>query len=506
LEKIPFDPHEIFVACRLMIMPNAIEKGLSMHFYAEPSIGKRLYGDPIKLHQVLVNLLSNAVKFTNTGAIKMLGTIKSIEANAVTMYFEIKDSGIGIAPEQIRKIFDPFMQAEVGTTRKYGGTGLGLVIAKNLIEMMGGRLCVESTPGVGSKFSFELTFDAIDNADKDDRADRIIFENTIEKPIFEAEILVCEDNIMNQQVVCEHLAQVGITTEIAHNGEEGVAMVEKRIKTGKKQYDLIFMDIHMPVMDGIEAAEKIFSLNVNIPIVAMTANVMTDDRNVYISMGMKDCMCKPFTSQVLWRCLVKYITPVKWDREEQKQREQADADLHQELINIFVKNCGEKFSEIEKALKADDIKLAHRIAHSLKGNAAQLNKTQLMKAAWEIENALKDGKNNTTASQLEKLQTELKKTITELEPLVIKKIRARVDNHEESLDDAAVHELLEKLEVTLRNGNPECLIYISDLQLLHGSEELIQQMEDFDFDSAQKTFIELKKNILDLSYAPNGAL
>ena len=494
IENIPFNPHEIFVACRTMIMPKAIEKGLSMHFYAEPSVGKRLYGDPIKLHQVLVNLLSNAVKFTNTGTIKLLGTIKYTHADSVTMYFEIKDSGIGITPEQIKKIFTPFTQAEAGTTRKFGGSGLGLVITKSLIEMMGGVLSVESTPGLGSKFSFELTFNAVDVAEESNLTERIIYDN-LEKPIFDAEILICEDNMMNQQVICEHLAQVGIKTIVAHNGEEGVGIVQKRVQkiktSGEKQFDLIFMDIHMPVMDGIEATLKILEIDPKVPIVAMTANVMTEDREIYLSAGMSDCVSKPFTSQVLWRCLTKFITPVKWDTEDPKRRERIKNELHQDLINMFVENNRERYNEIEAAINAGDIELAHRLAHTLKGNAGQLNKNNLMKAAKEVETGLKNGKNSVTAGQMENLKSELSKTITELEPLVKRKERQSAP---ETPDNTTIQNMVEKLEQMLKGGSPECLKYIDILHNIQGTEKLIKQMEDFNFDAALVTFNEIKNN------------
>jgi len=493
LENIPFDLHEIFVACRTMIMPKAIEKSLAMHFYAEPSVGKKLYGDPIKLHQVLVNLLSNAVKFTNTGTVKMLGMVKKITPDSVTMYFEIKDSGIGITPEQKKKIFTPFTQAEAGTTRKFGGSGLGLVITKNLIEIMGGTLYVESIPGVGSKFNFELTFNAEDITEENKQKDHIILDNTLEKPIFVGEILVCEDNAMNQQVICEHLAQVGIKTEVAYNGQQGVAMVQKRAQTGKKQFDLIFMDIHMPIMDGIEATVKILEIDANTPIIAMTANVMLEDRDIYLSVGMRDCVSKPFTSQVLWRCLTKYLTPVKWDKEDLRKREKANNDLRQELINIFVKNNQGKFEEIKNALNSGDIKQAHRLAHSLKGNAGQLNRTPLMKAAWAVETSLKNGINIVTSEQMETLKTELTKTLAEFEPQVQKKEHTKT---KKSLNSEAIQTLFEKLEIMLKNGNPECLIYIKDLRSIEGSEKIIQQMEDFNFDPAMETLAELKKKML----------
>jgi len=498
VENIHFNPHEIFVACRTMIIPKAIEKGLSMHFYIEPIIGKKLYGDPIKLHQVFVNLLSNAVKFTNTGTIKMLGTITHSEQNNVTMYFEVKDTGIGISEDKINKIFDPFIQAEAETTRKFGGSGLGLVITKNLIEMMGGTLKVESTQNVGSKFSFELNFNAQTIENEKDLAEHLLLDSQSEKPIFEGEILLCEDNVMNQQVICEHLTQIGLKTEIACNGEQGVAMVQKRAQNNEKQYDLIFMDIHMPVMDGIEATKKILALNIKTPIVAMTANVMAYDRDIYLATGMSDCVSKPFTSQVLWRCLMKYFTPLEIEKEDPKERELASNNLHQELINIFVKNCRERYNEINDAINEGDIKLAHRLVHTLKTNAGQLNKTLLMQAAGVVENALKNEKNLTTPEQLENLRKRLNDAISELEPLVRKQERPSNINPITSNDNDSiqkVHDLFDKLEPLLKGGNPECLTLINDLFMIKGSEKLIEQMEDFDFEKAVETLEELKKNI-----------
>jgi PAS domain S-box-containing protein len=304
LENIPFDMHELFESCRTLIMPKAIEKGLNLQFYAEPSVGKMPLGDPTRLRQILVNLLSNAVKFTNSGTVKVLTEIKQQDEKTVTFHFEIKDSGIGMTEDQIKRIFEPFIQAETGTTRKYGGTGLGLAISKNFIELMGGALAVESAPGIGSKFSFDLTFDTID-INGYEALERKSVLNEMAKPFFDGEILLCEDNVMNQQVICEHLARVGLKTVVAENGKIGVEMVQSRKEKGKKQFDLIFMDMHMPVMDGLEAAAKIIELDTGVPMVAMTANIMSDDRELYKASGMTDCVGKPFSSQELWHCLVK---------------------------------------------------------------------------------------------------------------------------------------------------------------------------------------------------------
>jgi PAS domain S-box-containing protein len=496
LENIPFDMHELFESCRTLIIPKAVEKGITLQFYAEPSVGKRPLGDPTRLRQVFVNLLSNAVKFTNSGTVKVLTEIKERKEKTVTFHFEIKDSGIGMTDEQIKRIFEPFIQAETGTTRKYGGTGLGLAISKNFIELMGGRLAVESTPGVGSKFSFELTFDTVD-VSEDEKFERKTVLDDIEKPAFDGEILLCEDNVMNQQVICEHLARVGLKTIVAENGKIGVEKVKERKEKGEKQYDLIFMDIHMPVMDGVEAAMKIIELEAGVPIVAMTANIMSSDMELYKTSGMNDCIGKPFTSQELWRCLLKYLSPVtrkNGDKNAHRKNTQIEDDLkfQKDLKLLFARTNQVKFEEIENALNDEDIKLANRLAHSLKTNAGHIGKPLLRQAADEVEQALRDGKNLVTHGQMKKLEIELKKTLEELQPL-LEEAAAQAEAREVSvLEPEKVKELFEKLEHLLRRGNPESLDYIDDLRSVADSENLIQQIEDFDFDSAVATLAELK--------------
>jgi len=315
LENIPFDLQDVFTSCNILISPKAEEKGLKLNFNIEPLMGKRLYGDPLRLRQVFANLLLNAVKFTNTGFIEMSASVKETTENDITMAFEVKDTGIGITDEQLKTIFDPFTQVESGIVKEYGGSGLGLSITKKIVEMMGGTLSAKSTIGVGSNFSFELTFKAEDITEEVAQAEQIIFSNN-EKPIFQGEVLVCEDNKINQIITGEQLARVGLKAVIAENGKIGVDMVENRKTGGEKQFDLIFMDINMPVMDGITATTEILQLDTGVPIIAVTANIMREDVERYYKTGMNDCLGKPFTSLELWRCLVKYIKPVSWQHEQ----------------------------------------------------------------------------------------------------------------------------------------------------------------------------------------------
>ncbi|MDR0465523.1 MAG: response regulator [Treponema sp.] len=408
IENIPFDMHDLLSSCRTLIMPSAVEKGLVLYFYVEPSLGKRPLGDPKRLRQVLVNLLSNAVKFTNTGMIKLNASLKNMSDESITMYFEVKDSGIGMTNDQIDKIFDPYMLAQTGINRKFSGTGLGLSITKNIIESMGGKLSVESNPGIGSKFYFELVFDTI-NINDDESADNKISFNELEKPAFSGEILLCEDNQMNQQVISEHLKRVGLVTVTADNGKIGYEMVKKRMENGEKQFDLVFMDMHMPVMDGLEASLKIRELKTGVPVVAMTANVMFNDREIYKNSGMHDCVGKPFTSQELWRCLMKYLTPLNQGSDEYDKNAGLEANLefHKELQRLFIENNRNKYIEVTEALESGDIELACRLIHSLKANAGQAGKIILQSAAADVEFMLKNGKNYVTEDQLKILKTEL---------------------------------------------------------------------------------------------------
>jgi CheY-like chemotaxis protein len=512
LERIPFDICELFNSCRSLILPKAEEKSIALHFYAEPSIGKLLLGDPTRLRQVFVNLLSNAVKFTNSGIVKLDVEIIEKSEQTIKMHFEVKDSGIGMTPEQVKKIFDPFTQAETGTTRKYGGTGLGLTITKNIIELMGGELLVESTHGVGSKFSFELTFDTIDVPNDEVSGQKLIY-NEIEKPVFKGEVLLCEDNVMNQQVICEHLARVGLKTVVAENGKIGVEMVKGRKEKNEKQFDLIFMDMHMPVMDGLEASAKILELKTGVPIVAMTANIMSDDREKYKTNGMNDCIGKPFTSQELWRCLMKYLTPLSMGNVNANMSAQksglikADSQLgndghlendlkfQKNLMLMFAKGNRNKYEEIVSALKEGDIKLAHRLAHGLKSNAGQLGKPTLQKAAAEVENHLKDGKNETTQNQLALLKKELDAVLEQIAAQTVFQQDMQQAGENSPLDSQSAIELLEELEPMLIAGNSECLNLVDSLYRIPGSEKMIELIDDFDFEQAAAVLAELKEGL-----------
>jgi CheY-like chemotaxis protein len=351
---------------------------------------------------------------------------------------------------------------------------------------------VESTFGVGSKFAFTLVFDTI-NVPVETLTQKLNI-NRIEKHTFNGDILVCEDNSMNQRVICDYLTRVGLRPFIAENGKEGVDMVRRRIEKSEKPFDLIFMDMHMPVMDGLEAASIINKFKTGTPIIAMTANIMSTDRELYKMNGMPDYVGKPFTSQILWQCLMKYLTPVKKEngRRQENIWTEEDMELQKAAQLNFVKYNQDNFSEIENAIKTNDIKLAHRLAHTLKGNAGQIGKSSLQSAAIDVEQALKDGSNLVTREQLKLLETELQMALDELSPL-LDESTVQTQAVTTTLDSAQIKKLIEKLESLFKRGSPDCLSFINELRALPESELLIQQMEDFDFELAVETLAESKK-------------
>jgi CheY-like chemotaxis protein len=298
---------------------------------------------------------------------------------------------------------------------------------------------------------------------------------------------------MNQRVICDYLTRGGLKSFVAENGKEGVDMVRERMEKWEKPFDLIFMDIHMPVMDGLEAASIINKLQTETPIVAMTANIMSTDRELYKINGMPDYVGKPFTSQILWQCLMKYFTPVK--RENRRQENtwiEEDMTLQKTAQLIFAKNNQNKFDEIADAIKTNDIKLAHRLAHTLKGNAGQIGRPNLQSIATEVEQALKDGNNLVTEELLKTLETELKMTLDGLSSL-LDETTVQTQAVYTALDSAQIKDLIEKMEPLLKSGNPDCLRFVDGLKSIPGNDLLIQQIEDFDFESALSTFAESKK-------------
>jgi PAS domain S-box-containing protein len=308
IEETEFNLGDILNSMVDILGVKANEKGLEFILNLDPQVPLTLLGDPIRLGQILNNLVSNSLKFTAQGRVTVSVSLEAIRAQEADVKFEVADTGIGMTPEQKKVLFTPFTQADTSTTRKYGGTGLGLTISKRLAEMMGGKIWCQSEIGQGSVFGFTAKFKL--NQDEQIKANAAKkrakkTNKELLKNIEGAKILLTEDNEVNQLVASRILNNAGFLVDIAKNGLEAVDMVKKT------KYDLVLMDIQMPEMDGLTASRTIRALPgfADLPIVAMTAHAMSGDKELSIAAGMNDHVSKPINIAELFQALLKWIPP-----------------------------------------------------------------------------------------------------------------------------------------------------------------------------------------------------
>ena len=415
LEAIPFCVLSLAERCQSLIMPSVADKNIRLDFNVDANElnGKRLIGDPTKISQICTNILSNAVKFTDRGGAVITNISAKKQEDRYVFSFECKDIGIGMTQDQMSRIFEPFMQADSSTTRKYGGTGLGLTIAKRLVTAMDGELIVESSPGLGSRFSFIISLPAAE-VDKTSESGKHKTDEILQRPSFEnSEVLVVDDNDMNLGVACEHLRRVGLTPIVATNGKEAISIVKQKIYDGDTPFALILMDIHMAVMDGREAAAIIAELNVGTPIVAMTADTMMPLEESPGDYGMQGYLSKPFTSQQLWRCLLEHLQPIGTHGPSTYSDMGVDEELAIKLKALFVKNNKDVVADIARNIDAGAVKEAHRLAHTLKSSSMLIGQSRLSGIAKEVEGLLSAGV-EPPGELLEELENELVQVLDQL--------------------------------------------------------------------------------------------
>ncbi len=279
----------------------AREKKLDLCFTIAPEVPDALLGDATRVRQVLLNLAGNAVKFTSSGGVYVeVSALGVTDAEAVLQCF-VQDTGIGLTEEETERLFQPFSQSDGSITRRYGGTGLGLVICKQLVEMMGGHVEVESDAGLGSTFSFTLP---LGRDPKALRLEKKGQEQVLPENLAGKRILLVEDNDINQMVAQAILEDVGIEVSIAGNGAEALEILNER------DFDLVLMDIQMPIMDGLEASRRIREnpeIRPELPIVAMTAHAMSSDYAKSLDAGMNDHITKPIDPQNLFAVLSRWL-------------------------------------------------------------------------------------------------------------------------------------------------------------------------------------------------------
>lgn len=335
------------------------------------------YIDSYRLHQVLNNLISNAIKFTSHGSVEVECNVVHTTQSFDIIEFKINDTGIGIPNDEIDKIFGTFQQASNNDSKKYGGTGLGLSIVKELVNLMGAHLDLE-TSDKGTLFTLEFTLEK--------RLVSVMHENekmTLQSNFSNLRVLVAEDNRINQQVVGNMLHKFGANIRFALNGLEAI----EAFKT--EDFDIILMDLRMPVMDGIESTREIRKIDTRIPIIAATANTTLENKNDYLSMGFTDMLSKPFTSNDLKIILEKYTKKDELDLIDRLLRiTENDIDIALELAIIFSEDSTSRLKDILKENDNQNVKKISSIAHSMKPSLLQLAESDIVANAIKLEMAI----------------------------------------------------------------------------------------------------------------------
>jgi CheY-like chemotaxis protein len=281
-----------------------MEKNLDIELIIDDSIPARLVGDQVRLGQVLNNLVSNAIKFTHYGKVIIRLDKLAADQSHVNIKFTVTDTGIGIAPENLHIIFDPFEQETQTSDMDYGGTGLGLAITKRLVELHKSTISVTSEPGRGTEFTFSISFGV--GVQQEKTEDQLLSELVANSATDLAgmRILVVDDNKMNLLIASKFLKKWQAEPDLAFSGSDAIEMVKHN------NYDLIIMDLQMPGMDGFEATRVIKSSNPQIPVIALTADAMPETNSKAFAAGMCDYLTKPFVPQILFEKVAKHYLPV----------------------------------------------------------------------------------------------------------------------------------------------------------------------------------------------------
>lgn len=372
----------------------AIQKKLDFHNFIDPKIGKAHLGDASRLRQIFINLLDNSIKFTDEGSIQMKTEMLFQNAFLQKIRFTIRDTGIGMEQDYLQQIFTKFSQAEKSTSRRFGGTGLGMPITKELIQIMGGDIQIESEKEVGTTVYIELSLPLGDSEQL--QPDKLVAKKDALK---DTKVLLVEDNEMNRFVALQSLQYLGCITEEAENG---LIALEKM---KQNEFDIILMDIQMPEMDGVMTTQNIREqLQLNMPIIALTANAFKENIDLYLKIGMNDYVTKPFEEYKLFQAIAKAINLDFIQKRTQEARKKIEKEATQlydlsklqelshgnedfvnKMVLIFKESLLISLAEMRIALENSDYETIGNIAHKLKPSIENMGIFRLNGVAKEIE-------------------------------------------------------------------------------------------------------------------------
>ena len=533
LDIHPFRLSSLLDDLQVILSVNKLKPGLSFDLYVDPALPDNLIGDEMRLRQVLTNLGSNAIKFTEHGTVQLALRMVELTPQTVTIQFSVKDTGIGIAPENHQRIFSGFTQAEASTTRRYGGTGLGISISHALVEMMGGELKLESALGQGSHFFFSLSIKRSNDEFNED--ENLAHSQTVMSPQARLEgisILLVEDNLNNQQVAVELLSSEGAIIKVANNGVEAI----NAIAADNQQFHVVLMDLQMPVMDGYTATQKIrHDLGrKTLPIIAMTANAMESDREACLKAGLNDHVGKPFDlhdliDTILRNCenltphakaadvasivIPDYIPGLaeKYgiDIAAALNRLGGKLPLYLRMLQMFIKDLEEISPKLQTALIDQNVRTIHRILHTLKGLSGTLGAANLAGSLAELERNLHQ------QNEMSELEATVEQTTHLLEQHRLKLAQLHQDlinaspptsteltqNRGHDFDATKLKGMLALLKDQLGNADmaATATVYLIHEQLGaaidHRYEALENAVSQLDFESAEQLCNELLESI-----------
>ncbi len=520
-ESVDFGLKEVLDEVYGVSEAKAHEKGLRLSFTVDPEVPPALRGDPLRLKQVLLNLVGNALKFTETGRIDVsvaLNAMQNSDTDRISLRFSVKDTGIGIGEEQIGRLFEPFTQADPSTTRKYGGSGLGLTISRELVALMGGEIRVESRQGEGSLFVFTAVFKAGSTEGAGLYSKRGPVSSNIPprheqgRLFHSARVLLVDDNEVNRLIAGELLEDAGLTVDTAESGKRAVEAARRGA------YDLVLMDIQMSEMDGYEATRQIRLLPSSVPIVALTAKTMAGERERCMIAGMSDFIGKPFAPEDLYGVIARWIPIREEGALSAPSGAEAASAVHRELpcldavdtdlglhrangnlalygrvLSAFAENHSDSAVKIQEQLDGGDVQKAAGTAHALKGAAGGIGATSLFNAAGELQHALDKGDIG-RALDLADLQNEIDRVLADIDTIGgwngASATVAEMEPNEVSPEE--VKPLIDQLAFALQTRNTIAGTRLQALKEALGNSafaELFSELERhvgrFDFDDAR---------------------
>ncbi|ABK45888.1 multi-sensor hybrid histidine kinase [Magnetococcus marinus MC-1] len=400
LEQSAFSPEQILKGVHDLFLPRATAKGITLELEQGANLPAWVQGDPGRLRQVLMNLVSNGIKFTHQGGVTMRVAQQAKREDSLLLQFEVQDSGIGIPPQQLTQLFQPFNQLDPSYSRKYGGSGLGLAICRHLVDLMGGEIRLESPPSGGSRFTFTARF-GYAHAPQDE----VLDNSEQEVQLHGVRVLLAEDSPTNQMVAVAMLARVGCHVDVAVNGLEVLEALTRA------PYDLILMDLAMPEMDGWQAIARIRGMNAplrDIPIIALTANAYPEVRAQCLAAGAQDFITKPIQRNILLNGILALVTqaqqtgqqgvgakrchsnaPIRDEKVLERLAEDTHCSLLPRILEVFIDEADARLQAISTALDNEAWQTVALEVHPLKSSAATFGAARLAACAMQLDAACK---------------------------------------------------------------------------------------------------------------------